>query len=294
MRIRDLVAVGTIVLGLVSACSSEDRRTEPPAGIMCGEARCAGGETCCIDCDGRGLCGPPGTACAGFACFVDSGGGDAGEGISCGGTRCAAGQVCCIDCDGRGNCGPPGSSCAGTACLDSGTASACGASTCPDETDPAHACGDSGGACGANDQPCCEGACTAGLMCCSGVPYPPDGVCYTDCPAVSDRAMKEGFEEVDPSSVLERVAQMPVTRWSYRAEPGVRHMGPMAQDFSAAFGLGASDRRIEFVDANGVLIAAIQGLEREMRRVRDDNRALRRDNAAMRRELERLERRIAR
>ena len=54
-----------------------------------------------------------------------------------------------------------------------------------------------------------------------------------------------------------------VTEWSYQSEPGaVRHIGPMAQDFYAAFGLGADDRHITAIDADGVALAAIQQLHR--------------------------------
>jgi hypothetical protein len=42
-------------------------------------------------------------------------------------------------------------------------------------------------------------------------------------------------------------------------DPGVRHMGPMGQDFHRAFGLGESSRYIATVDADGVL-AAIKGV----------------------------------
>jgi len=75
----------------------------------------------------------------------------------------------------------------------------------------------------------------------------------------SDRALKESFEPVDPRAVLAAVARLPIERWSYRGEP-VRHLGPMAQDFAAAFGLGADDRHIFTLDAAGVALAAIQEL----------------------------------
>ena len=79
--------------------------------------------------------------------------------------------------------------------------------------------------------------------------------------SLSDRASKEDIELVDPLVVLERLAGVPVATWSYRAQgPAVRHMGPMAQDFHAAFGLGVSDTRIDGVDPDGVSFAAIQGL----------------------------------
>lgn len=53
--------------------------------------------------------------------------------------------------------------------------------------------------------------------------------------------------------------------WSYKAEDnGVRHMGPMAQDFRAAFNLGTDDKTISTVDTAGVTMAAIQGLYQMM------------------------------
>ena len=79
----------------------------------------------------------------------------------------------------------------------------------------------------------------------------------------SDRSAKRAFAAADPKSVLERLAGVPISTWSYKTEkPSVRHMGPMAQDFRRAFGLGSSKRRIDTVDAQGVNMAAIQGLYR--------------------------------
>jgi hypothetical protein len=77
----------------------------------------------------------------------------------------------------------------------------------------------------------------------------------------SDRSLKEGFAPVDSWAVLAAVAALPIERWSYKGET-VRHLGPMAQDFAAAFGLGADDRHIFPLDAGGVALAAIQGLHR--------------------------------
>ena len=75
----------------------------------------------------------------------------------------------------------------------------------------------------------------------------------------SDRALKEGFETVDPRTILDRVLALRIERWSYKGDPA-RHLGPMAQDFHTAFGLGADDRHIFILDAGGVALAAIQGL----------------------------------
>ena len=57
--------------------------------------------------------------------------------------------------------------------------------------------------------------------------------------AVSSREMRENVEPVDAQAVLEAVVAMPVTTWNYKSQSdSIRHMGPMAQDFYAAFGLG--------------------------------------------------------
>lgn len=77
----------------------------------------------------------------------------------------------------------------------------------------------------------------------------------------SDVHSKENFEEVDPLDVLDRIVDLPISTWNYiREEDGVRHMGPMAQDFAAAFGLGGDETRLATVDVDGVMMAAIKGL----------------------------------
>jgi hypothetical protein len=76
----------------------------------------------------------------------------------------------------------------------------------------------------------------------------------------SDRALKSDFTAVDAQTVLAKVAQLPIDEWSYKAESGQRHLGPVAQDFYAAFGLGSDDRHITTVDESGVALAAIKGL----------------------------------
>ncbi len=80
----------------------------------------------------------------------------------------------------------------------------------------------------------------------------------------SDRALKSGVVAVDPQVVLERVVAMPIAEWSFAKTPDVRHIGPMAQDFHAAFGLGHGDTTIATVDADGIALAAIQGLNRKL------------------------------
>jgi hypothetical protein len=82
----------------------------------------------------------------------------------------------------------------------------------------------------------------------------------------SDRNAKEAFAEIDPGNVLEKVASLSITTWSYKDDPAVRHIGPVAQDFSAAFQVGADDTHIATVDADGVALAAIKGLNQKLER----------------------------
>jgi hypothetical protein len=76
----------------------------------------------------------------------------------------------------------------------------------------------------------------------------------------SDRNAKEDFKPVSARSVLEKVASLAITEWQYKEQPGVRHIGPVAQDFREAFGVGRDEKHITTVDADGVALAAIQGL----------------------------------
>ena len=83
---------------------------------------------------------------------------------------------------------------------------------------------------------------------------------------VSDRSAKENIVPVDPKDVLDRLSKVPVSTWNYRAQgKSVRHIGPMAQDFRAAFGLGVDDKHISTIDPDGVALAAIQALDRKLK-----------------------------
>lgn len=83
--------------------------------------------------------------------------------------------------------------------------------------------------------------------------------------SLSDRNAKANFEPVDARDVLERVAALPITRWNFKNAPATqRHIGPMAQDFHAAFNIGLEPTGICTVDADGVALAAIQGLNQKV------------------------------
>jgi len=80
----------------------------------------------------------------------------------------------------------------------------------------------------------------------------------------SDQNLKRDFASIEPREVLDRVTALPVTTWRYKAEAGARHIGPTAQDFYRAFSLGADNRHIGSIDADGVALAAIKGLDEKV------------------------------
>ena len=93
----------------------------------------------------------------------------------------------------------------------------------------------------------------AGNLTANGVVYP------------SSRSLKDGFQAVDGRDVLARLAAMPVSEWRYKSDPASRHIGPVAEDFHSAFGLGAEGIGLNVGDVAGVTIAAVQGLWLELR-----------------------------
>lgn len=113
--------------------------------------------------------------------------------------------------------------------------------------------------------------------------------------AMSDRNTKENFEPVDARAVLEKVAALPMSTWNYKSQTnGIRHIGAMAQDFKTAFGLGETDTGINTVDADGVALAAVQGLnqkvDEELRRRDAENAELKRTVNELKELIEKLNR----
>ena len=78
----------------------------------------------------------------------------------------------------------------------------------------------------------------------------------------SDVHRKHLFAGVSGEDVLLRLRALPVQSWSYRTDPDhVRHLGPTAQDFRAAFGLGRDSVTITAIDEGGVALSAIKALD---------------------------------
>jgi hypothetical protein len=205
--------------------------------------------------------------------------------------QCGDGQVCvgntCQDCTLTSQC-TAGQVCLGTPARCVG-GEACASNAECDAIDPLLFC--ENGVCQLSTECTVDAECEAGEFCLLGECVKPcnseadcqDGPIFENCISglcivvamFSDRAMKTNIASVDPADMLQRVRELPITTWNYTSDdPAIRHIGPMAQDFVATFGVGGDDRRIHPVDGQGVALAAIQGLAVEIERLRQENAAL--------------------
>lgn len=238
------------------------------------------------------VAGYAGSGCGSSTRPDGGGGGDGGADCGCG--QFAPYRICC---GGRcvnhkndpANCNGCGVQCpSATPFCDNG---ACTAAPCESGTTCASGscCGTS---CCAAGQTCCgvEGPISVELVC--NTPSADTPSCPTGCAplCISDRNLKRAITPVDTQSVLEAVRRLPLSTWRYRDEPGrVRHLGPMAQDFRAAFGLGDDDRSYHAVDAHGVSLAAIQALSHLLEADEQRISALQQENRTLERRLRALE-----
>ena len=106
----------------------------------------------------------------------------------------------------------------------------------------------------------------------------------------SDRNKKKNIKTVDTKSILEKITALPISTWQYKTQKDdVTHMGPMAQDFSAAFGLGINNVTISDTDVSGVALAAIKALKSELDQRDGEMQKLQETNKQLERRLLNLE-----
>jgi len=111
---------------------------------------------------------------------------------------------------------------------------------------------------------------------------------------MSSRSVKEDVEPVDSAVVLERLSQLELSRWRYEGQTAP-HLGPMAEDFHALYGLGADGRHIAPKDLAGVALVSAQALDARTRQTTRAFRAeLRRKEARIQRLEAKLEQRTVR
>ena len=210
---------------------------------------------------------------------------------------CAVGRMCCggscvNPINDPMNCGSCGNRCQGAKNL-------CSGGMCVPPP-----CGPTVGLCAPTSFCCGNTCCGAGQLCCE-TQGPVGGgppTCFTPtadqmtCPqgcaplCKSDRNQKKNIAPVDSAAILEQVNRLPISTWTYLKEPSeVRHLGPMAQDFRATFGLGDDDRTYYAVDAQGVALAAIQGLNHLVETQEQRIEKLERENRELTRRLRQLD-----
>jgi len=108
--------------------------------------------------------------------------------------------------------------------------------------------------------------------------------------SVSDYHRKENFEALNGEDVLQRLRAIPVSSWNYKSQDAsIRHIGPMAQDFHAAFGVGEDEKLINTIDIEGVSIAAAKALDTRTTEQQAEINALKQRNAELEERLRRLE-----
>lgn len=79
--------------------------------------------------------------------------------------------------------------------------------------------------------------------------------------SLSDSSAKENITQVDGEEVLAKIALMTIPEWNYKTQDDhIRHLGPMAQEFYSAFGLGEDNKHINTIDIDGINMLAIQAL----------------------------------
>jgi len=84
----------------------------------------------------------------------------------------------------------------------------------------------------------------------------------------SDKNQKENFLAIEGQDILRKIAQLPITQWNYKIDDDkIKHIGPVAQDFYAMFGLGYDDKSIATIDEAGIALAAIKELYKKTQRI---------------------------
>ena len=90
----------------------------------------------------------------------------------------------------------------------------------------------------------------------------------------SSRTFKENFQPIDGNLILEKIRDLDIMKWQYIGSDEGQHLGPIAEDFYEAFGLGHDEKYISTTDASGVALAAIQALYQRIRKLEQNNESL--------------------
>ena len=108
--------------------------------------------------------------------------------------------------------------------------------------------------------------------------------------SISSRALKENFFSIDGEQMLAKIRTVPVSQWNYKNNPSIRYIGPMAEDFHAAFHLnGDDDQGINTISIDGVNMAGVQALDERTLKMQERINTLETQVETLKARLERLE-----
>lgn len=85
---------------------------------------------------------------------------------------------------------------------------------------------------------------------------------------LSDENAKKGIKSIKGTNILNKLENMPVKEWEYKESTGMeggKHIGPMAQDFAAAF--GGDGKSIDIATALGTNLVGIQQLAKRVKKL---------------------------
>ncbi len=78
---------------------------------------------------------------------------------------------------------------------------------------------------------------------------------------LSRRDSKEHFTRIDHQAMLAALKGLDISTWNYKHQPdSERHLGPVAEEFHAAYGLGTNPQHIATSDMAAVALASSQAL----------------------------------
>jgi hypothetical protein len=109
----------------------------------------------------------------------------------------------------------------------------------------------------------------------------------------SDRDAKQNIVPLVSQDILAKIVNLEVLEWSYIDAPNQRHIGPMAQDFHSAFGLGRDNKHIATLDTSGVALVGIQALAEENTAIRTQYESIQTQNEALLQQNAELSERLA-
>ncbi|MFZ1684177.1 MAG: tail fiber domain-containing protein [Candidatus Zixiibacteriota bacterium] len=91
---------------------------------------------------------------------------------------------------------------------------------------------------------------------------------------------------------LDKISELPITKWNYKGDTKTEHIGPTAQDFQETFGVGSDGKSISTIDPPGIALAGIKALSKQNRELQQQNRDLQKQNADLKKQMEDLARKV--